>query len=645
MRVETEWPDKPASVGCISDPLVIHKGMGKDQTTTLVMFVHGLGGDRYGTWGSFPSFLLNDVPAIDVGLYGYRTLISRLKFAASVELDLEAVVLADTLRDCLGYHRVIMIGHSMGGLLCKAAVKELIDRNDASTLARLKGLFLLATPQAGSLWAVPFLSSMSKDLRALSPHGALIERVNRTFTDHVTDKSDDPGKIYLPVFAIAASEDAWVSILSSGLSIPSAHRKVVRGSHTRIVKPSSRDDDVYQWVLARVRRLASSTENPDSPRTSAGAETLASSALDIPRFVTPFGKTKDKWKALERQIAFGRYELVEWIGYGGTGAVFRARDVTVGRQVAVKVFYAVPPQAIDLLRQVTARSVRGLAALMHPNLQRMLDHGIHSTSSSDSSLFIVSDFIPGRTLEDVLRRTSLSRIEDRGFSDKASSEDFETKDLIHNVLLAKQIASGLYAAHSSTFIGESGFQEHGVCHGDITPRNILIDGAGHPTIIDFMMPDLQRLIAPREQFTQGQQSEEDVYGWHYSNGRYFFRCPPTGAYGTPGFMPPEQSMDGVVTPLSDIYTMGLTFGLLFFKRPGPDDRFGDASWGGQQWHFSRIGSELAPSHLRDPYIRIAEMIDSMTRVHPNDRVQDVHTVEAFLVDMEHRLRNMLPQPS
>jgi len=65
----------------------------------------------------------------------------------------------------------------------------------------------------------------------------------------------------------------------------------------------------------------------------------------------------------------------------------------------------------------------------------------------------------------------------------------------------------------------------------------------------------------------------------------------------------------------------------------------------QQWHFSEIASELVPSHLRDPYLQIAEMIEGMTRLRPNERIQDVHIVEVFFAEMESRLGNMLSQTS
>jgi serine/threonine protein kinase len=56
---------------------------------------------------------------------------------------------------------------------------------------------------------------------------------------------------------------------------------------------------------------------------------------------------------------------------------------------------------------------------------------------------------------------------------------------------------------------------------------------------------------------------DEAYGWQLSNGRYIYRCPITGMYGTVEFMPPEQQADGIVAPASDIYTLGLTLPLLF----------------------------------------------------------------------------------
>jgi pimeloyl-ACP methyl ester carboxylesterase len=263
MRVYTGFSDSDIAQHSVSDALVIHRREGTSSSSTLVVFVHGLGGNRYGSWGNFPRFLLSDFQDSDIGLYAYRSGLSGFRISHTINLEAEASVFADTLRDCSNYLHLVLIGHSMGGLLCKAAIKVLIDRDDQATLHRIKAMFLLATPQSGSNWVPPFLAWITKETRALSPHADLLERLHRTFLDRVTSEANRPEKVFVPVFAVTAAEDAWVPVLSSGLHIDSSRRKVVRGTHTRIAKPEAQDDDVYQWVLARLRSV--STAAPNAP--------------------------------------------------------------------------------------------------------------------------------------------------------------------------------------------------------------------------------------------------------------------------------------------------------------------------------------------------------------------------------------------
>ena len=164
----------PANAASLSEePLVIHQRHASTTNSKLVIFVHGLGGTRYGaksTWGSFPKFIFEDIPTLDVGMYQYRTLTGRLHFTKSVSLADESRVFADLLRDQLvDYGTIVLMGHSMGGLLCKAAIHQLVLRGDRNTLARIGGLILMATPQLGSLRMPGFLSIFSNDARALEP--------------------------------------------------------------------------------------------------------------------------------------------------------------------------------------------------------------------------------------------------------------------------------------------------------------------------------------------------------------------------------------------------------------------------------------------------------------------------------------------
>lgn len=241
----------------LDEPLCIHQRSDPTMNRNLVLFVHGLGGSRYGvnsTWGNFPKLMFKDIPDADIGMYQYRTGKGRIFSSKSVSLSDEARVLADLLRDQLvTYDCILFAGHSMGGLLCKAAIHVLVQRRDLNTLARICGLILMATPQLGSLRMPGILSGLSHDARALRPHGPFIRGINRTFEDHVALDENEHRleKTTIPTWAVEGVHDFWVDSLSSSIGLASSRRKVVRGSHTSIVKPPDRDADVYKWVFEK----------------------------------------------------------------------------------------------------------------------------------------------------------------------------------------------------------------------------------------------------------------------------------------------------------------------------------------------------------------------------------------------------------
>ena len=242
----------------LEEPLVIHAHQEPTSNHQLIIFVHGLGGSRYGkkaTWGNFPSFLFADLPTLDIGMYQYRTLAGRLAFSKSVSLESEARVFADLIRDQLrAYKSVILVGHSMGGLLCKAVIHTLVTTADTDTLARITGLILMATPQLGSLRVPRLLGLFSYDARALKPHSELVIAINRTFEDHIAidENVNTLRKATIPTWAVEGIGDRWVDPLSAGIGLASSRRKVVRGSHTSIVKPQTNEADAYVWVRERL---------------------------------------------------------------------------------------------------------------------------------------------------------------------------------------------------------------------------------------------------------------------------------------------------------------------------------------------------------------------------------------------------------
>jgi pimeloyl-ACP methyl ester carboxylesterase len=269
-----ESPDTPSLSDdeAIDEPLHIHRRGPERRCHALVIFVHGLNGDRYGTWGHFPSLVYEDFPEVDLGFYGYRNGWKRIASLRSIPLEDEARVMADELRQ-LEYEQIVLIGHSLGGVLCKAAIHDLFQANLETTLRRLRGLMLIAAPQTGPRWGFSWLSALSHDIEALKPAGRLLAQIADCFKDRTTPKKPPPEdrRLWLPVYAVEAAEDLWVGHLSAGLDIDREHRHRARGSHTEIVKPADRDVSTYVFVadaLAKCLELRDGDPSvPDPGRT------------------------------------------------------------------------------------------------------------------------------------------------------------------------------------------------------------------------------------------------------------------------------------------------------------------------------------------------------------------------------------------
>jgi pimeloyl-ACP methyl ester carboxylesterase len=190
-------PDDPSTLH--GEPLIIHLRSEPTRNRALVIFVHGLGGSRYGlgaTWGFLPRFVFEDFPDVDVGLYEYVTLLRRLKFWESIHLSKEAIVFADLIRDVTAYEAVILVGHSMGGLLCEAAIASLVNTGQEQAIQKIRGMILMATPQTGSQRVPSALRFFSKDAYALRPHGDFVTSLRATLTNWLWpyEKGEPPGK-------------------------------------------------------------------------------------------------------------------------------------------------------------------------------------------------------------------------------------------------------------------------------------------------------------------------------------------------------------------------------------------------------------------------------------------------------------------
>jgi len=229
--------------------LVIHRRPA-ESARRLILLVHGLRGHRYGYWGKTPDFLFEDFPNADVGLYFYRTAARHFGLNHSVNLNVEATVLAGELIQLNTYSEIVLIGHSMGGLLAKAVVYTLLTQQRFNHLRRVVGLVLMACPQLGSLRVSRIFQVVSRDARALYPHNELVRQIQAAFTAHLSLELDagDDMRFTLPTWVGVAASDFWVDALSASVGIPWPQQQTLRGGHSEIVRTLSKETAAYKFL-------------------------------------------------------------------------------------------------------------------------------------------------------------------------------------------------------------------------------------------------------------------------------------------------------------------------------------------------------------------------------------------------------------
>lgn len=239
--------------GNVDQGLVIHQRARVTKNSGLIILVHGIGGSRAGTWLPFARLLYRELSNFDLGLYEYRTLHHRLGRKA-VDLKLTGRVLSDVIRE-LSYSHIILIGHSMGGLLCKSAICNILDTDD-TILDKLGALILIATPQLGSLRIPRFFSWFSREFKALRPHSQFVQDTNLIFKNKLSlvlggEVGDKP---VLPTWAIVPDADNWVDPVSAGDGIPTNQTKHIHGTHRFITKPTTEHDSAFSYVISAIHQ-------------------------------------------------------------------------------------------------------------------------------------------------------------------------------------------------------------------------------------------------------------------------------------------------------------------------------------------------------------------------------------------------------
>ena len=206
---------------------------------------------------------------------------------------------------------------------------------------------------------------------------------------------------------------------------------------------------------------------------------------------------------LQPGTRLGNYEILSELGSGGMGEVYKARDLKLGRDVAIKVLPEEMSADPSRLRRFE-QEARAASALNHPNIVTIYEIGEH-----EGTPFIAMEYVKGRTLREILADGPLP-------NDKL-------------IRYATQMAEGLAKAHQA-----------GIVHRDLKPENIIISEDGYVKILDFGLAKLLPL---------------DGVGSEVATMEKQATTPGT-ILGTVGYMSPEQAKGEEADFRSDQFSLG-----------------------------------------------------------------------------------------
>jgi serine/threonine protein kinase/Tol biopolymer transport system component len=273
-----------------------------------------------------------------------------------------------------------------------------------------------------------------------------------------------------------------------------------------------------------------------------------------------------------------QYEVIRELGRGGMGQVYLAQDSRLDRPVALKLLphtFSKDPERVRRFQQ----EARVVSALNHPCIIT-----IHEIGETDGLRFIVTEFVDGETLREIIRRGE--------------------RDLNRTLKIFTQVAEALAAAHSV-----------GIVHRDIKPENIMVRGDGYVKVLDF------GLAKPTVDWPGKARSRES----QPSN----FTTSPGLILGTVKYMSPEQARGYDVDARTDIFSLGV---VLYESVTGSAPFTGKTN---ADMLIAIAGEEPKPiaEFLRNAPARLQQIVDKSLQKNAADRYQTVAEMRTDLEDL------------
>ncbi len=392
------------------------------------------------------------------------------------------------------------------------------------------------------------------------------------------------------------------------------------GSQRAVAGPSSDAPVATNPEVTEVLTGPEASPRAPSPGSGASSSPIGEAAASRSSAATPASFSAARPMASEQALspgfAVGRYEIVELLGSGGMGSVYRAHDPHLSRDIALKVLHQ--RHALERVgseyRHRLLREAQALAKLSHPNVVAAFDVG-----TLQDVVFVAMELVQGESLRDWLRMRPSQR------------------DVLRVLIAAGR---GLVAAHAA-----------GVLHRDFKPGNVMVSPDGRVRVVDFGLarsapasvepgvPRAERGGAPRGP-RRTPPAVEPTHGaavprteppiWPGSGGSWppasgdagvsLFEGELTEAgrlMGTPGYIAPEQLRGEPADVLADQYSYAVTaFVALTGQKPPVNSRVGGPSGPRQRW------TRVVPARVRrvierglappsERYPSVAAMVDAL----------------------------------